>query len=731
MITIRQAENIEWVKAAKHWVVTGLPARIELVAQGDIFHCGWVLIRAKLLRECRNYPAILVAETDSDRYLYDVPVSFKGTILELFELPKGVKRLFLQPMNAVGTFTLTDVSLTPVSTVKRVVRKWVRVLPLLGKKHRQRRKCAGMRLYTPLIDLKKAYQIAGRFRAPPLIPYPDWMADFDQLSLRDEKKIQQKIRSWQHPPHVQVIIHGDASASHTDWQQTLASLSRQLYPHWSITLLPTVSFDLTLLGSLLDNIQVIPTDQRERWSDSTLAQLQSAGQNQWLITLRPGAELTQHAIFWFMAEALRRPERALLYSDHDCLNEEGQRVEPHFKPDWSPELLRSSHYIGDTVALRADQFIHIAGLYCATSEPVDFHDFLLRVTERLAPSEIAHITAVLWHQPQRTTRQQSLHLTESEAVADHLQRLGVKAKVNRTDRGHYRVRYGLPADPPMISIIVPTRDMLGHLQPCVESVLSKSSYPNFELIIVDNQSVEPQTLAYFESLTCQPKVRVIPYDQPFNYSAINNYAVQQARGEIICLLNNDTVVISPDWMEEMLGHLLQTDVGIVGAKLYFADGRVQHAGDTVGPGGCADHLHSKLERHEPGYMDRAILAQDLSAVTAACLMTQRELFLSLGGLDEKNLAVAFNDVDYCLRVREAGKRVVFTPYAELYHHESVSRGKDDSPEKMKRGKSEADYMRRRWKHIMHHDPFYNPNLSYSRADFSLSHAPLVDKPWLK
>ena len=307
--------------------------------------------------------------------------------------------------------------------------------------------------------------------------------------------------------------------------------------------------------------------------------------------------------------------------------------------------------------------------------------------------------------------------------------MGVVADVQRTPRGHYRLRYALPAKLPLISVIVPTRDMLGHLKPCIDSVLSKSSYPNYELLIIDNQSVEPQTLAYFKTLTTHSKVKVVPYKQPFNFSAINNYAVEQAQGEVICLLNNDTEVITADWMEEMLGHLLQAEVGCVGAKLLFADGRVQHAGDTVGPGGCADHLHSKLERDEPGYMDRAILAQDLSAVTAACLMTHRELYISLGGLDEKNLAVAFNDVDYCLRVREAGKRVVFTPYAELYHHESMSRGKDDNPEKISRSKREADYIRQRWKHLMHHDPFYNPNLSYSRADFSLSHAPLVNKPW--
>ena len=730
MIEVRAEENIQWSESAEHWTVTGQPARVELVIRNDLFHCGWVLLRAKLLRDCRDYSAQLIAETDQQQYIYDLPVTLKGTVLELFELPKGVKRLFLQPMNAVGTFTLTDVSLTPVNTAKRMVRKWVRVLPLLGRKHRQRRKRAGLRLYTPLIDLKKAYQIAGRFRASPLIPYPDWIGDFDQLMPRDEKKIARVMRAWRHKPTVQVVIMGTEASVSDDWQRSLASLNAQLYSNIAVALLPAPGDTLAALETLPSQYEVIESQQRGHWLARLDATPDDTGQPQpeWLITLTAGTLLTTHALFWFVAEGLAQPDRALLYCDHDYLDANGQRVEPQFKPDWSLELLRATQYIGDTLAIRTDRFVLSDIIRLAADGAIQIHDLLLRISEQVTAQAIHHIPAILCHQPLDASRA-GINQQSDALVVDHLHRLGVAAEVSRTDRGHNRIRYSLPSPPPLISIIVPTRDMLGHLQPCVESVLSNSSYPNFELLIVDNQSVETQTLAYFETLADQPKIRIIPYDQPFNYAAINNFAVQQSRGEVICLLNNDTLVISPDWMEEMLGHLLQADVGCVGAKLYFADGRVQHAGDTVGPGGCADHLHSKLERDEPGYMDRAILAQDLSAVTAACLMTHRELYVALGGLDAKNLAVAFNDVDYCLRVREAGKRVVFTPYAELYHHESVSRGKDDSPEKMKRGKREADYMRQRWKHLMQHDPFYNPNLSYSRADFSLSHAPLVKKPW--
>lgn len=248
-------------------------------------------------------------------------------------------------------------------------------------------------------------------------------------------------------------------------------------------------------------------------------------------------------------------------------------------------------------------------------------------------------------------------------------------------------------------------------------------------MVVDNQSRDPATLAYLQEIAQRDSVHVLRHPYPFNFSTLNNFAVKKARGEVVCLLNNDTEVTSPDWLEEMLSRLLQPRVGAVGAKLHYSDGRIQHAGDTVGPGGCANHLHHLLPENAPGYANRAALAQDLSAVTGACLMTRRALYFSLGGLNERDLPIAFNDVDYCLRLREAGWRVVWTPYATLYHHESVSRGRDQSPEGKARAKREVAYMVRRWGHIMHHDPFYNPNLSYARPDFSLSHAPLVSRPW--
>jgi GT2 family glycosyltransferase len=247
---------------------------------------------------------------------------------------------------------------------------------------------------------------------------------------------------------------------------------------------------------------------------------------------------------------------------------------------------------------------------------------------------------------------------------------------------------------------------------------------------VDNQSADPEALAYLAKIAGHPAVRVLRHDRPFNYSAINNFAARQAQGEMLCLLNNDTEVISPDWLEEMAGHLLQARVGAVGARLLYPDGRVQHGGVAVGPGGCADHLHADLARAEPGYCRRAVIAQELSAVTAACMLTWKHLYERLGGLNERALPVAFNDVDYCLRLQDAGYRVVYAADAELHHHESASRGIDSTRRERRRAVREVNYMRAQWRERMRHDPYYNPNLSYEQPNFTLNWKPRVTKPWL-
>lgn len=431
-----------------------------------------------------------------------------------------------------------------------------------------------------------------------------------------------------------------------------------------------------------------------------LTSAQTVDDEDWVLLLRPEDSLAEHALFWIAAEARAYPHAAMIYADDDEI-EAGERCRPRFKPDWSLTHLREIDYIGRACAIRGRALREVGGVR-PEHLAGDTWALLLRVGEQ-ADDRVRHIPAVLMHR---------------DAGVEKLHPVTLR-----------RVHYPLPEPAPKVSIVVPTQDAAALLRQCVESVLAKTVYPDYELVVVDNGSREPAALEYLAELERRPRVRLLRWDRPFNYSAINNFAVRQAAGEVVCLLNNDTEVITHDWLTEMVSQLARPGVGVVGAKLFYPDGRVQHAGDTVGPGGCANHLFQFLPGDAPGYCHRAVVAQELSAVTAACMVTWRRLYLELGGLNECWLPVAFNDVDYCLRVRRAGFRVVFTPHARLYHHESVSRGKDRGWRQQLRAWREVRYMRWKWRREMRRDPFYNPNFSYLRPDYALGPAPNVRRPW--
>ncbi|MGE0558041.1 MAG: glycosyltransferase [Burkholderiales bacterium] len=541
------------------------------------------------------------------------------------------------------------------------------------------------------------------------LPYPDWVAGFDTLAESDIRRIRSRIASLAVGLRFHVVLEatgaGDLAAG-----ATLASLQAQLYRE----------FDCTVLDDMDPGCLVVFN-----------AGLKVAVGSTWVMRLRAGDVLPPHALYWFAAVLTNQPEATVIYADDDMLDASDQRSAPRFKPDWSLTHFRACNYVGDAVAIRGDALAATGGLDVEACRH-GFYEKLLQVID-FKEENVIHLPAVLLHRGLRSSADDNLPALaawEMAALRRHLSRRNVAAEVLLGLAGCRRVLHQLPEPPPLVSIIVPTRDAADLLRRCVNSVLGKTTYPQFEILVVDNQSSEPQALTCLRELAAHPAVRVLRYDRPFNFSAINNFAAREARGGVLCLLNNDTEVISPDWLDEMVGHLLQPGVGVVGAKLYYPDGRVQHAGDTVGPGGCANHLHSGIAREDPGYCNRAVVAQELSAVTAACLVTRRDLFIGLGGLDARWLKVAFNDVDYCLRVRAAGHQVVWTPHAELYHHESVSRGRNDTWSKKLRSEFEVMVMRRRWGRVMRNDPFYNPNLNYRRPDFTPGRMLRVKKPWL-
>lgn len=726
------------------WTATGTDSRLELSAVDGSVAGGWVLFCAELVRQGTDFSARLFVEVagKEPRWLeYGIPVTRKGKISEVLLLPKGALRVHFQPMESVGTFVLRAVTIRPLGFWERVYIQWRRVYHTIFRLSPERRDKAGLHWYSPLMGLEKCYDKTGRYRGySPALTYPEWIDQFDTLDKRDRSQIRGDIRLWSTKPFFSVVVFSNGNDAEPVLR-TLGSLQGQLFDGFALIVVVPDGAVANLKARLPESERafVVPLSAASRERVSTSCWPPSAKPRQvWWMFLPAGAELSEHALYWFGALAVADGPLRFIYSDHDKLDARGQRCHPEFKPDWTPELLRSSDYIGVAAVVRADLLSEIGAwpVPPTTASPGHFslHGLWLRCTERLAAESIRHLHAPLLHVPVTEARADSLpdaiRGASLAAVTAHLDRLGVGADIERLDADRFRIRYRLPVRLPTVSILIPTRDAVSHLKACVESVLGLSSYAKLEVIIVDNQSSEPQACAYLDQLTHRPRVRVLRFDQAFNFSSINNFAAHAASGEALCLLNNDTEVISPDWLEEMLGHLVQPEVGAVGAKLLYSDGRVQHAGDAVGPGGCAQHFHSFLPGDAMGYAGRAVLSQDLSAVTGACLLTWRHLYLELGGLDEVNLPIEYNDVDYCLRLRSNGHRVVWTPHAMLYHHESISRGKlRDQGVGRAKHEAAADYMRRRWMREMANDPFYNPNLSYERPDFSLSHSPLVRQPW--
>lgn len=397
----------------------------------------------------------------------------------------------------------------------------------------------------------------------------------------------------------------------------------------------------------------------------------------------------------------------------------------HFKPDFSIDTLRGHNYICHLTSF-SKELQEKVGYFSEDYNGSQDYDMILRLTEQA--QKIVHIPKVMYFWRRHSGSVASdvsvkpyCMVSAKKALADHLEREGLKGEVvDSSILSTYKINYEIEGTP-LISIIIANKDHIDDLDKCLKSIFEKTTYPNYEIIIVENNSEVKETFSYYERMEREHDcVHVVKWDGIFNYSAINNFGVKHSKGDYILLLNNDMEVITENWLEEMLMFVQRKDVGIAGAKLYYPDNTIQHAGIIVGIGGSAGHAHKGFPRSDGGYIHRLTIAQDLSGVTGACLMTKRSVWDEVGGLDEENFVVAFNDVDFCLRVREAGYLVVFTPYAELYHYESKSRGYEDTPEKQKRFDRERTRLRKRWAKILEEgDPYYNPNFTLDREDFSL------------
>ncbi|WP_256327415.1 glycosyltransferase family 2 protein [Variovorax sp. EL159] len=562
--------------------------------------------------------------------------------------------------------------------------------------------------------------------------YIEWIAQSAAQDAGALGVLAEEASRWQAPPLISILM--PTYNPRPAWlREAIASVRAQTYAHWELCIADDASTD-PQVTEILD--ACAREDARIRWvrrpvnghiSEASNSALALAG-GEWVVLMDHDDLLTPDALLRVAHELRTHADARMIYSDEDKIDATGRRYNPYFKPDWNVDLFLSQNMYSHLGAYQRALVLEVGGFRKGFEGAQDY-DLALRCIERIAPQQIRHIPHVLyhWRAHAESTAQSAgakpyAEIAGEQALNEHFERTGVAARSESTPYG-YRTRLSAPACWPRVSLIIPTRDALDLVRQCIESIVTRSTYPDYEIVLVDNGSSDPQALRYFDELRGLQGFKVIRDDGEFNYAALNNTAVAQASGEIVALINNDIEVISGDWLEEMVSIALQPGVGAVGAKLLYPDDTVQHAGVLLGIGGIAGHAHKHLARTDGGYFNRAQLTQSFSAVTAACLVVRKSVYEEVGGLDAVNLKISYNDVDFCLRLREAGYRNVWTPYAELYHHESATRPRDLDPAQRERAAREEGYMKTRWAAVIGNDPAYSPHLDLDTEDFRLAWPP--------
>ncbi|MDO8539356.1 MAG: glycosyltransferase [Opitutaceae bacterium] len=626
---------------------------------------------------------------------------------------------------------------------------------------------------------------------PPPNTYASWVALYDTLNPDDADMIRAKLAGLTRRPLISILMP-TYNTPEKLLVAAIESVRRQLYDNWELCIAddaskePRVRKVLERYQRKDPRIKVVFGETNRHISAASNSALALA-HGEFIGLLDHDDEIRPHALACVALELDAHPNADLIYSDEDKIDENGHRYDHYFKPDWNPDLFLVQNYISHLGVYRTLLVREVGGFRIGYEGSQDW-DLAMRVIERTAPDRIRHIPKILYHWrsvPGSTAmvigaKNYATRAAE-KVITEHLDRVGVTATITPTKGSYWRVHYPLPDPPPRVTLVIPTRNRLNVLKPCIESLRTKTTYPNFEILIVDNDSDDAATIEYLRELQNEVSqeatvaagegskekgagtipdhstmafataaatasadtglapspspllpspadrvsVRVVRYEGEFNFSAVNNFGVSQTDAPVVGLLNNDLEVIHGDWLDEMVSHALRPEIGCVGAKLYYPDDRIQHAGVILGIGGVAAHAWQTHPRGAAGQAHRNLLQQNLSAVTAACLVIRREVYQQVGGLDE-NLKVAFNDVDFCLSVRAAGYRNFWTPYAELYHHESASRGAEDTLEKRDRFRSEVEYITAKWGDVLQNDPAYNPNLTLTINDFTLATPP---RPW--
>lgn len=563
--------------------------------------------------------------------------------------------------------------------------------------------------------------------------YEKWVELYDSLDGPSHAALERRLSALEDRPLVSIILPV-YNTPEPLLRRAIDSVRAQIYSTWELCIAddrstdPTVAVVLAEYEASDERVRVVRRDNNGHIAAASNTALELAS-GSWVAPMDHDDELTPHALAHVVLALAKKPGAGMVYTDEDKVDLEGRRHSPYFKPDFDPLLLLGQNFLGHLVLYRRD-LVARAGGYREGFEGSQDWDLTLRVAELMADDEVLHVPRVLYHwrtHPGSTAAGISAKPYARDAgrraVLEHIDRLGASGNVvTNPATGWHRVRWTLPDPAPKVSIVVPTRD--GHLLArCLESVFRLTSYPDYEILVVDNGSLSRATLNLLSSQ--EHLVRVVRDERPFNYSALNNVAVSRAEGELVCLLNDDCEVTDSEWLSELVGQVMQEGVGVAGAKLLYPDRRIQHAGVVLGLDSVAGHVHRLSDRMASGHGGRLHLPQTFSAVTAACMVVRRGVWNQVGGLDEEHLPIAFNDVDFCLRVREAGWRIVWTPFAELIHHESATRGEDTGP-RAEGFAHECAYMKSRWGRELRCDPAYNPNLSLQSEGPELAFPPRLD-----
>ncbi|SAI05657.1 glycosyltransferase [Bordetella ansorpii] len=721
------------------WRSEGIDPWFQVRTPDDVFKAGWYKVDLALNARVRRGISKLYMnfgdgynEADSA----SLPYESGQTTSRVVRFHGQAKALRFDPVECETAFSIEGLAGTPISAEQaRQV-----ILTKLSAEHEDffgqpsddiwaaLTRTAGSSGKDPLAMAYEAYQalhVQGRNTSD----YPEWI-EANEGQWFDEDLVRRQREQFVLRPLISIVMP-TYNTPLALLRIAIDSVLAQSYPDWQLCIADDDSTDAAVRETLDayarqdPRIRVVFRPSNGHISEASNTALALAD-GQYVALLDHDDQLAEHALHYVVHYLNQHPQAKIVYTDEDKIDIKGERFDPHFKPDWNPDLCFSQNYVSHLGIYRRDILQQIGGFRTEVVGSQD-HDLLLRCLPLVKPSEIIHVPMVLYHW--RAVRGSTAQAGEHKGYTAEA---GIRALQDFMDSqgdgqaiveeglapNTYRVRYPVAEPGPLVSLLIPTRDKVDLLQACVSSILEKTEYRNFEIIIIDNGSELPETIDYLEKIQkAESSVRVVPYTHPFNYSAINNFGARHARGEILGLVNNDVEVITPGWLTEMVSHAIRPHIGCVGAKLYYGDDTIQHAGVIIGLGGVAGHSHRYSARNASGYFYRLKVIQNLSAVTAACLLVRKSVFMEVGGLEE-SLRVAFNDVDFCLKVRKAGYRNLWTPYAELYHYESKSRGHEDTPEKMARFVSEIAFMQQRWGDELKNDPCYSRNLTLAREDFS-------------